>query len=245
MLPLEKRYRNNYFSEAIVVERHHISGVWHDTTETVPNAVINNQISNQAVIIGNGVSRLDVELSIIKNHHGGLLGARTLQSYGCNALYRDFAPDFLIATGNEIINEIASSEYTTNNIVYTDAENALRYPDKFYLIPHNPYADAGTTAAYIAAFDGHKKIYLLGFDHQFAPNFNNNVYAGTLGYQSRNTTVSDERWITARKMLFDVYDDTEFILVSQNGRTTIPERLRGCVNFRQVSMRQFAIESDL
>jgi hypothetical protein len=245
MLPLVKRYRKDYTTETIVVERNYNNGVWHDTTENVPNAITNIQISDQAIVLGNGLSRLDLNLSVIKNHHGGLLGAKTLQSYGCNALYRDFAPDFLIATGNEIIKELAESDYINDHIVYTDAEHTLQYPNKFYLIPYNSYMDAGTTAAYIAAFDGHKRVYMLGFDHQSGHGFNNNVYAGTACYQPVNCNVSDDRWIKTRKMLFDVYDDVEFILVSHSGRMTVSDTWASCLNFRQASLRTFALEVDL
>lgn len=245
MLPLVKRYRKDYIAESIVVERNYSDGVWHDTTESVPNVITNIQISNRAIVLGNGLSRLDLNLSKIKNHHGGLLGASTLQSYGCNALYRDFSPDFLVAVGDDMIKEIADSDYTKEHIVYTDATNTLRYPNKFYIIPYNAYMDAGTTAAYIAAFDGHKRIYMLGFDHQPGPGFNNNVYAGTPGYQPVRSNVLDDNWTIARKMLFDTYNDVEFILVSTTGRITTPAAWNGCLNFRQASMRTFAIEVDL
>ena len=81
MLKLNKFYRKTYYGENIVVERSYQDGIWQDTTEMVPNAIINTQISNQAVILGNGPTRLDFNLNLIKNHRGGLLGSRRLQSY--------------------------------------------------------------------------------------------------------------------------------------------------------------------
>jgi hypothetical protein len=130
MLKLNKLYRRFYRGEDIVVERTYKNGIWHDTTENVSNAVINSQISNQAVVIGNGPSRLELfKLDLLKKHRGGLLGSRKLQTYGCNALYRDFTPDFLIARGNGVTDEIAKSKYTENNIVYTDSIHLLEYPN--------------------------------------------------------------------------------------------------------------------
>lgn len=245
MIKLSKVYRSSYTGEDIVVERSYTDGVWHDTTETVPNAVTNNQISNQAVVLGNGSGRSRMNLAAIKNHRGGLLGARALQSYGCNALYRDFTPDFLVATGNDIVKEIAASGYTTGNIVYTDAVHTLEYPGKFYLIPHNPYADAGTAAAYLAAFDGHKKVYLVGFEGNRTPNFNDSIYAGTNGYQPSNSPVDGTKWDEARAELFKTYDDTEFIQVTEQGMVTNPDSWKSCVNFRQISFREFTLEVDL
>lgn len=245
MIKLNKVYRSNYTGEDIVVERNYTGGVWHDTTENVPNAVTNNQISNQAVVIGNGSGRSGFNLAAIKNHRGGLLGAKALQSYGCNALYRDFAPHFLVATGNAIVKEIADAGYTTEHIVYTDANHTLEYPGKFYLIPHNPYADAGTAAIYLAAFDGHKKVYMLGFEGNNMSGFNDNIYAGTSGHPSSATPIDGNKWDAARAELFKTYDDTEFIQVTLHGGVTNPASWLSCVNFRQISFRQFALEADL
>lgn len=246
MLNITKKYRLDYTGEDIVTERKHHGRIWHDTYETVPNAVTNNQLSNRAVIIGNGPTRLDFDLRHL-DHPSGLLGAETLQTYGCNALYRDFTPDFLVASGdNGIVPEIANSVYVDNNIVYTNAIHLLEFPGKFYLIPYDPYADAGTTAAYIAAFDGHKKIYMLGFDGHDTPGVNFNIYAGTNGYDATNTDdIRSDKWEQNQKQLFDVYNDVEFIRVTPLGRGQVPNYFKYSPNFRQISFRDFVVEADL
>jgi hypothetical protein len=204
MLNISKQYRKDYTGEDIITSRTLENRNWTSTTETVPNAVTNNQISNRAVIIGNAPTRLEFDLNILK-HPSGLLGAYTLQSYGCNALYRDFTPDFLVAHGNEIVKELSDTDYVKNNIVYTNAINLLAYPSKFYLIPYDPYADSGTTAAYIAAFDGHKRIYLLGFHGHDTPGTNFNVYAGTNGYDPKECDLDSGKWPVNLAQLFKVY----------------------------------------
>lgn len=244
MLKLNKRYRRTYTGEDIVVERTLDKGIWQDTTEHVPNAVINSQISNQAVVLGNGLSRLEMDLRPIKNHRGGLLGSRALQTYGCNALYRDFTPDFLVASGNEIVNEIASTNYTKDNIVYTNSIHLLEHPSKFYLIPHDPYADAGTTAAYIACFDGHKNIYLLGFDGQDPAPYNNNLYAGTNAYDSKTTQIDDTKWKANMRQLMSVYNDVDFALVFKYTRP-VPNAWKDLPNVRSINHRTFILEVDL
>ena len=246
MLKLNKLYRKFYRGEDIVVERNYNDGVWHDTTENVPNAVINSQISNQAVVIGNGPSRLELfDLNLLSKHRGGLLGSRKLQTYGCNALYRNFSPDFLVAKGNDMIKELVQSNYTKDNIVYTSSIHLLEHPGKFYLIPYDPYTDAGTTAAYIAAFDGHQRVYMIGFDGQDTPGHNYNVYAGSHNYDPLTATVSDARWVEDRTTLFKTYNETEFIRVSLKGREPIPEPWRYCSNFRAIGLNEFVREVDL
>ena len=244
MLKINKKYRRLYAGEDIIVERTYEGGEWNTTVENVPNAVINSQISNQAVILGNGPSRLDFDLTLIKEHKGGLLGASTLQTYGCNALYRDFAPNFLVASGNTMVSEIAGSSYVTDNIVYTNSLNMLEHPGKFYLIPYDPYADAGTTAAYIAAFDGHRKIFLMGFDGQDTENYNYNVYAGTNGYDATDATVSGDRWKANFRQLAQVYNDVEFVFVHKTAWPVATE-WRDLVNVRSVSYRDFVLEANL
>lgn len=246
MLQLSRKYRRDYTGEDIIVERKHEGRVWHDTTETVPNQITNNQISDRAVVIGNGVSRLDFDLQHLKTK-SGLLGSKTVQTYGCNALYRDFVPDFLVATGNNgIIEEVANSSYINDNIVYTNNLHLLEHPGKFYLIPYDPYADAGTAAAYIAAFDGHKKIYLLGFDGHTADGHNNNVYADTNGYDSKwEFEVEGNKFINNRVQLLNTYRDVDFVWVTPWGRNIIPEALKWCQNHRQISYRDFVLECDL
>ena len=246
MLNINKSYRKSYTGENIVVERHYVDGVWHDTTESVPNAVLNEQISNQAVIIGNGPSRLSFDLNLIKKHHGGLYGARTLQTYGCNALYRDFAPDFLVAIGNQgIIREITLSGYTSDHIVYAHSATMLANPGQYYLIPHDPYTDAGTTAAYIAAFDGHKNIYMLGFDIQDTANYNYNVYAGTANYDTLNTTVSDVRWRAEFAEVAKAYKEVDFAFVYPKINHPLPEQFKSLPNVRSINHRTFVLETDL
>lgn len=244
MLPLTKKYRTDYAGEDVVVDRTLENRAWSATKETIPNRVTNTQISNKAVVIGNGINRLGFELTNLKKP-SGLLGSKTVQTYGCNALHRDFTPDFLVALGQDVLlQEISTSDYIKNNVVYARASTLLNYPGKFYLVPHDNFVDAGTTAAYIAAFDGHKKIYLIGFDgHQ--PGWNNNVYAGTTGYDDKTKDVMHNSWEKHKKQLFDVYDDVDWVWVTPHGSNTIPESLKYCENFRQISFRKLVIECDL
>ena len=240
-----KLYRTDYTGEDIIQERSLTDGQWVSTTEHVPNNIINNQISNRAVVFGNGESRLTFNTTNLLNKKSGLLGADTLQSYACNAFYRDYTPDFLIVTSRIIADELSKTTYPTDNIVYTRVDISLEFPRKFYLIPRDPYADAGATAAYIACFDGHKKIYLLGCEGQFEANYNNNVYAGTNGYGAKDADVTGHNWEESYLQLFQVYDDVDFVLVTDSGRHSTFDSWRACTNFRQISHRDMVLEADL
>ena len=245
MLKLNKFYRRTYFGEDIVAERSLTGGEWTTRTEHVPNNIINNQISNRALVFGNGPARLRFNTQHALNKKSGLLGADTLQLYSCNAAYRDFTSDFLVCTHRDIARELVDSGYTKDNVVYTRVDITLEFPKEFYLIPHDTYTDAGTTAIYLAAFDGHKKIYLLGFDNQESTRINNNIYADTNGYGAKFSTVSDAKWIDDKATVFNVYNDVDFVYVSETGRAPFPEKWKYCTNLRQINYRDFVLEADL
>jgi hypothetical protein len=186
-----------------------------------------------------------MDLNVIKNHKAGIRGRSRLQTYGCNALYRDFTPDFLVATGDAIVSEIADSDYCTEHIVYANAWAIAGYPQKFYLIPQDPAWDAGTLATYLACFDGHKKVFLLGFDGNDPNGRDWNIYNGTPGYLPTSSTVTEEFWTLAMSKIFGTYADVDFVRVMPGTNYRIPERWKYCTNLRQIDFRQFVIEADL
>ena len=80
--------------------------------------------------------------------------------------------------------------------MFIHSKKCCKVSGKFYLIPQNiAYYNAGTIATYIAPFDKHKEIYLLGFDNQRASGMNDNVYAGTDCYATEKTEIFSDKWI--------------------------------------------------
>lgn len=249
MLVVDKLYRSSYVEEDVIVEGVLEGSKWTFTSETVPNQVANKQISNKAVVIGNGLTRHDVDLKKLIGHHSGLLGADTLQTYGCNAAYRDITPDFLVVTSEVICKELAGHAYATSHVVYTNHQCMKMYPGKFYLIPHNVYSDAGTLALRTACFDGHKKIYMVGMEGQDSPGYNYNVYAGTAGYEpvyrSKQEIIDSDAWQSDKAQVMKAYDDVEFILVSKTGRLPLHASWKALPNVSQINVREFVLNNDL
>lgn len=245
MTNLQKIYRSTYAGETIVSHMTREGQEWKTETEYIPNSVFSTHTTNQAVAIGNGESRLQLNLSHIANHKGGVLAANKLQSYGCNAFYRDFTPDFLVATGEEIVTEIANSGYTNDNIVYTNAYPIMEYPGKFYLIPQNLSLDAGSIAAYLACFDGHKKVFLIGYDNYHDEEITNNVYKDTYGYPASGINQNGVSFELSLFRVMQTYDDVEFVRVMPTATWYVPPRWSDLVNFRQVDYRGFTLEADL
>ena len=80
----------------------------------------------QAFVLGNGISRQGIDLYQLKQ-----LGT----VYGCNALYREFTPDVLVATDRPIATHIQQSGYSLTNKFYTrtpiNGTGALQLTEKY------------------------------------------------------------------------------------------------------------------
>lgn len=243
---MQAQYRRNYLGEYVVHLTTQTRGVVEQKREWIPNT-INERHTGYAVVFGNGISRLEsnTPFNLFRDHRGGLHATKKIATYGCNAFYRDHNPHFLIVNHPLIAKEIIESGYANNNIVLTNAKNILHYPDKFHLIPFNPNFCAGSTALYMAAFDGHEHVYFIGFDGHDTLGYNNNVYAGTNGYPAPTADVSSERWEAQAKEVFDAYPQVQFTRVMPRSGATIPEIWKYATNFNQVGWQQFVSEIDL
>jgi hypothetical protein len=240
---MQKLYRTDYEGEFVIDGYVLKEGRRYENREFIPNTIVNNQHTGRAVVIGNGTSRLAVDLRKIERHAGGHLGKRRLQSYGCNALYRDINPDFLVSINNFMVNEIVNNSYADNNVVLSNTTNCINHPNKIHLIPYAVSLCAGAIALYLACFDGHKNVYMLGYDNQDGES-NNNVYAGTDSYAKSDHKVSSKKWEGQIKRIIDTYDDVDFIWVA-GGTSRFPEDWKYCVNLRQATVRDFVLEVDL
>jgi len=253
MQKIKQLYRTDYHGEDVNVEAIYKDAEWSYVKEFIANPIDFKPLSSRAVVIGNGTSRLDFDIKNFLPFHTGPLdtqwwpqyGRKNFYTYGCNALYREYAPDFLIATGKEIVAEIAASGYADERIVYANASELSDYPGKFQFIPQDPQYNSGALAAYLAAFDGHKKIFLIGFDSNDTPGYNYNVYAGTPGYPGTYTDILEDYWCRSLAIIFNTYPDVEFVRVSPTVGFRVPEIWKYYKNFRSITFRQFIIECDI
>ena len=118
---------------------------------------LNNQRNDVAFVLGNGKSRLNVDPRNFKEN--GVI-------YGCNALYREFEPDFLIAVDVKMVNEIIASGYHKRHQVWTNPNKGVSTKANInFFSPHKGWS-SGPTALWFAATRGAKTIYILGFDYQ-------------------------------------------------------------------------------
>jgi hypothetical protein len=125
-------------------------------------------------VLGNGRSRLRYDLETLR---------RAGRIYGCNALYRDFAPDVLVAIDRRMIDEIVASGYSRDHCCYfANDERGLSVPPDCLVGEPGRTRYAGPAAIRLAIrLEQPRRIFLIGFD--IVDIEWNNIYAGTPGYE--------------------------------------------------------------
>jgi len=251
-MSLKKLYRKSFTVEDVNIVGLYINDEWNYQKEEIQLLQFNN-LSNHAVVIGNGITCNDFDLTQILPYREitawGETGPwiykrqlRNFSTYGCNAIYRNFKPDFIVATGKDFINELAQQSYCDEGIVYANNKYLEIYPNKFNIIPQNPEYNAGAIAAYMAAFDGHQRVYMLGFDGIDNTDDNYNLFAGTPNYPPSNYPINEEFWVRSLNEVMNVYTDTEFVRVCPSKRFRQPESWKYNLNYKQIDFRQFVLE---
>lgn len=182
-----------------------------------------------AFVLGNGISRLAVDLSVLKPH--GTI-------YGCNALYREFFPDVLISTDRGIAHTIQHTGYAREHVMYTrkplPGMGARPVPQSYYGFSSGPIAVG------VAAMDRHLAVYLIGFD--MGPTGNNrfnNVYADTEFYKKSNSNPTfTGNWVRQIVTVTRDFPTTSFHRVVGDTTAEIAE-LTGIKNMRHMPMADF------
>ena len=70
-----------------------------------------------AFVLGNGLSRKPIPLEPLKQHG---------KVYACNAVYRTFTPDYLVAVDAKMINEICTADAHRRMPVWTNPNRAYK-----------------------------------------------------------------------------------------------------------------------
>jgi hypothetical protein len=136
-----------------------------------------SSLKSYGFVLGNGTSRNAISLENLKE-----LG----KVYGCNALYREFDPDYLVAVDAKMILEIDKNKYQMRNPnVWTNPNKAFKRIEGLNYFKPSKGWSSGPTALFLASQHNHSAIFILGFDYKGLENGKrvNNVYAGTLNYK--------------------------------------------------------------
>lgn len=187
-----------------------------------------------AFVLGNGTSRASIDPQ-------SLVGKGTI--YGCNALYRTFAPDYLIAVDTKMIKEISSAGYQLKHAVWTNPNKYTRSVPGLNLFNPNLGWSSGPTALNFASINNAEVIYILGFDYQGIGEKNelvNNVYAGTENYKNINDKATYfGNWSRQTSMVIKRNPQKRYIRVVETEDYFIPENLLGLDNLEHITVEKF------
>lgn len=162
---ITERYRTDYTGEFIITQSVWSGGKKRQRREWVANPIENQHISGRAVCIATDVNKEQFDYARLQNHRGGLLGSKKLQTYGIGSIAKEMRLDFTVETDDTVLNDLIDGHYYQDNIIYTTPRNCLKHPGVFYLIPYNPVLIKEALSLYLAAFDGHKEIFMIGYNN--------------------------------------------------------------------------------
>ena len=225
---MEARFRADYPGEFVVVNSVWSAGKHAQQREWIANPIENQHISGRAVCIGSRESKQDsfpwgIDYTILQRHRGGLLGTLKLQTYGVGIIAEEMRLDFTVELEPTQLSKLVENKYYENNVVYTTAKNCINNPGDFYLIPLNPKLLLPALPIYLAAFDGHQEIFLIGY--------------------SQENDFGNDRWVTDIKSVFDAYVGVKFWLVGE--ATNMPGVWYDSPNVRAMPYRDFIGYADV
>lgn len=187
-----------------------------------------------AFVIGNGVSRKPINLNRLKE---------IAPIYGCNALYREFAPDYLIAVDTKMIKEITLNDYHKRHTVWTNPNNMTNQIEGLHIFKPNKGWSSGPTALWLASEHSYNSIYILGFDYQGVGHNKeevNNIYAGTDNYKNTNDKATYYgNWTRQTMMVANNFPKIRYVRVVAEGDYFVPDHLKDIQNISHITVPEF------
>jgi hypothetical protein len=172
-------------------------------------------------VIGNGESRVNVDVDKLDS-----------PKVGCNAIHRDFFVDHLICVDRKMVQEAIETNYNKTSLLYT-RQDWIREFERFpgvRELPQLPYEGtqrwdepfhwgSGPYAVLLGCLKTlDQTVRLLGFDLYGIDQKVNNVYKDSDNYSNTDSRPVDPRyWIVQIGKLFEVYNDTHFIIYQKQG----------------------------
>lgn len=187
-------------------------------------------MTKTAFVLGNGTSRKSIDLNQLKSN--GTV-------YGCNALYREFEPDYLIAVDTKMILEINKSGYQHSHEVWTNPNRAYDKMNGFNFFNPSKGWSSGPTALHLASTHNNDVIYILGFDYQGINEKVNNIYADTPNYKkSRDKATFFGNWLKQTVITCQKFNKKRYIRVLGDN-AFIPKEFQNIDNLTHISVEEF------
>jgi transposase-like protein len=187
-------------------------------------------LKKTAFVLGNGTSRKSIDLNQLKEH--GTV-------YGCNALYREFEPDYLVAVDAKMILEINKAGYQHDHSVWTNRNRAYDKMNGFNFFQSSKGWSSGPTALHLASEHKNNEIYILGFDYTGIDNKLNNIYANTFNYKkSHERATYHGNWLRQTLITCQKFSEKRYIRVLGDD-AFIPKEFSNIENLSHITVEEF------
>ena len=190
-----------------------------------------------AFVIGNGTSRKDIDLYPLKNYG---------KIYACNAMFRHFEPDYLVAVDVKMILEINHAKWQMEHEVWTNPNKQFNGMQGFRYFQPSKGWSSGPTALWLASTHKHDTIYILGFDFHGEldkhgnRNVVNNLYAGTHNYKKVGDPATYfGNWERQTASTCDSHQGKRYIRVVADDDDFVPKQLKKCTNLSHIKVSEF------
>lgn len=220
---IQSRYRADYTGEFVIVDTVIANGSTVQTREWIDNPIINHHISNRAAVIGSRCYSHKFQHQRLQKHRGGLLGKKRLQTYGTSDLWRDMKFDFFVTSDPDQLKDLTLADYDKNSTVYSTARACINHPGRLYLVPYMPPVSDIALPIYLAAFDGHAEVFLLGYNLE--------------------TPALSRNWVQDVDQVLAAYAGTKFWLIGVEAN--MPEIWRNHSNVACMNLRTFISYCDI
>jgi len=220
---IQARYRRDYDGEFVVTRTRLANGRGQQSRDWITNSVENHHISGRAAVIGSSVDRERFDYTRLQRHKGGLLAKKRLQTYASGTIWSEMPVDFFVTINRPTAKLIHTANYHNTSIVYTTPNLCMTYPGDFFLVPMSPQLSEIALAVYLAAFDQHEEVFLLGYNNE--------------------TPVQDSGWVSHVNTVFEAYAETRFVLVGTS--VNMPDVWRNNRNVTTMKYREFVTYCDI
>jgi len=222
---MQELYRTDYEGEFVVTGLKIVNGKKQQDREFIDNPIQIKSISGRATCVSNGISSTRFQLNRLMLHHG-LLNTLPLNVYTTGDLYKKVHANFHVTFNKGYLAELVEQKLTEEIIVYTSTSNCLKSPGEFFIIPYGIKSTEEAVAAYLAAFDGHQEIFLVGYDEYTADGL------------TRRT-----KMIETVGQVIKTYSTTKFHLVIDQGQ--VPKEWLPYRNLKEISVRDYISYCDI
>lgn len=205
----------------------------------LPDAFVkSNSIS--AIVLGNGLTRDYPDHKKLMKINSKRLAQSYKLVYACNrAVHEEETYDYYVLKHKSFLIGVKKERRPQ---IYLPNDIFIEAVGDYNMLPMVSYLDSGASAAMLAAFDGHKKVFLFGFDGDLGRGWQT-LYDDVYPYNENKVDIPFTSWQNGLYEVMSAYKDTEFYRLQSDGQRA-PDKWRQLPNFKDVSYRDAVLLGD-